>query len=564
MKFNSSQYVNYEEMVQVLEAFAAQHPNLVQLSTIGTSAQQRKIWKVAVSDHSKRLSEDKPTFLIDANMHASEVSGTQVCLYSIQKIINDFESNSVLQDLLEKITIVFIPRVCPDAAESYLKNHFEIRSSLYEWPSSDLPHQFVAEDMDGDGVIRLMRVQDPSGTFRCSKKNPEIMVQRTHDDYDPKEIYYNLYPEGRFKTKMSDTGAVRKQNFSSQFGLDLNRQFPAEFRPEGQQKGAGPYPGFVPESKSMIEFVSRSKRLFGHLNLHTYGGLILREPSCLPDEKIPESDVLILNRLAERAAEVSGYIKVNTYKDFRYTDRDVATGTLSDWAYLHRGLFSSVVEIWDVWKAAGLQVKDHVSRYFNPTEDDLVKIFAWAKKTLPNNSFYSRWKKYKHPDFGQVEIGGWSKERVFRNPPEKFLKSECEKVYQIIFSQIKTAPMVMLKKKSVKKLNGNQYLITAHFQNVGFLPTNGSEQAVRVEAVQLPQLQLQLQKSQKLVGGEYHQEVSHLKGRSRMLPWHTPLGFVTRPNNHESQMQWTIQGKGEVTISADFQRGGLLKLKIKI
>lgn len=564
MKFNPSHYVNYEEMVQVLQTFEALHPNLIQLSHIGVSAQQRKIWKVTVSNHKKGLAEDKPTFLVDANMHASEISGTQVCLYSIQMIINDFKTDTALQDLLEKIAIVFVPRICPDAAEAYLKNHFEIRSSLYEWPNGDLPHQFLAEDLDGDGFIRMMRVPDPAGTFKCSKKNPEIMVQRTHDDYDPDETYYNLYPEGRFKTKMSATSVVRKQNFSSQYGLDLNRQFPAEFRPEGQQKGAGPFPGFVPESKSMIEFVSQSKRMFGHLNLHTYGGLILREPSCLPDEKIPENDVVILNRLAERAAEVSGYIKVNTYKDFRYTDRDVSTGTLSDWAYLHRGLFSSVVEIWDVWKAAGLQVKDHVSRYFNPTEDDLVKIFAWAKKILPKDAFHSKWKKFKHPDFGEVEIGGWSKERVFRNPPEKLLKAECEKVFQIIFSQIKTAPLVVLKKKSVKKLNANQSLITVHFQNVGFLPTNGSDQAVRVEAVQLPQLQLQLQKSQILVTGEFHQEVSHLKGRSRMLPWHTPLGFVTRPNNHECQMQWTVQGKGEVSIIADFQRGGVIKLKIKL
>lgn len=562
MKFESNKYVNYDEMVHILESFRAFAPNLVRLSTIGTTVENRSIWCVTISNQKVSSPDHKPVFLVDANMHASEISGTQACLYSIHNLITT--TDAVIRDLLDKVTIIFVPRICPDAAESYLKNNFEIRSSLLAWPNDRPPHQFKAMDMDGDGIIRMMRVKDAAGVFKSAKDNPEIMVQRKHDDYESSEDYYFLYPEGRFESKMSGSALVRKQNFNSENGLDLNRQFPAEFRPEGQQKGAGPYPGFVPESRSLIEFICRQTRIFGHLNLHTYGGLVLREPSSLPDEKIPENDVVLLNRLADRAAEVSGYIKVDTYKDFRYTDRDVATGTLSDWAYLHRGLLSSVIEIWDVWKAAGLEVKDHVSRYFNPSEKDLIKIFSWASKVLPKNSFHAKWKKFNHPDFGEVEIGGWSKERVFRNPPESLLKAECEKVFQIIFSQVKAAPLVSLKDKKVKKLSDTQSLITIVFQNTGFLPTNGSDQAIRVGAVSPPRVTLNLQKTQKLIQGELDQEIGHLKGRSRMLPWHTPLGFVTRPNSHECQLQWIIQGKGEVKLEADFQRGGLIQIKVKI
>lgn len=562
MKFESNKYVNYDEMVHILESFRAFAPNLVRLSTIGTTVENRSIWCVTISNQKVSSPDHKPVFLVDANMHASEISGTQACLYSIHNLITT--TDAVIRDLLDKVTIIFVPRICPDAAESYLKNNFEIRSSLLAWPNDRPPHQFKAMDMDGDGVIRMMRVKDAAGVFKSANDNPEIMVQRKHDDYESSEDYYFLYPEGRFESKLSGSALVRKQNFNSENGLDLNRQFPAEFRPEGQQKGAGPYPGFVPESRSLIEFICRQTRIFGHLNLHTYGGLVLREPSSLPDEKIPENDVVLLNRLADRAAEVSGYIKVDTYKDFRYTDRDVATGTLSDWAYLHRGLLSSVIEIWDVWKAAGLEVKDHVSRYFNPSEKDLIKIFSWASKVLPKNSFHAKWKKFNHPDFGEVEIGGWSKERVFRNPPESLLKAECEKVFQIIFSQVKAAPLVSLKDKKVKKLSDTQSLITIVFQNTGFLPTNGSDQAIRVGAVSPPRVTLNLQKTQKLIQGELDQEIGHLKGRSRMLPWHTPLGFVTRPNSHECQLQWIIQGKGEVKLEADFQRGGLIQIKVKI
>ncbi len=571
MLYQHDEYVNYETMVHMLQKFKNQYPQFVHLFSLGKTAENRDLWCFCLSHPGNETPgrtslhwDQKPCFLVDGNMHASEISGTQACLYTIDRLLFESQQPGEIQELLKRITVIFIPRACPDAAESYLKNSLEIRSSKRLWPDPPPPHQFKVQDLDGDGEINLIRVKSPAGVFKLSKQNSEILIQRAHDDFDPIGEYFNLYPEGKFEAQVSESAIIRQQNFSNQNGIDLNRQFPAEFRPEGQQMGAGPIPGFVEESKILIHFISSQTRIYGHLNLHTYGGLVLREPSCLPDEKLPEHDVVVLNRLAEKAAEVSGYTKVDTYHEFRYTDREVTTGTLSDWAYLHRGILSSVIEIWDVWKEAGLEVKEHVSRYFNPKESDLVKIFAWASEHLPKEKFFKSWEKIKHPDFGDAEVGGWKKERVFRNPPEKFLKSECEKVFNIILSQLKTTPIVVIERFAVNKIKDDQFLLTVVFQNQGFLSTNGSEQAIRVGAVQSPRIKIELTQSQKLVAGEFEQNINHLAGRSRLLPWHTPLGFVTRANTHESQVQWLIQGTGDVHLTADFQRGGVVRKNFEL
>lgn len=560
MKYKKNHYYNYDELTDLLNYYSETFPDYIKFESIGVTQEQREIWQVTLTNLKTGQPEEKPGFLIDANMHAPEISGTQVCLYAINEFLSNITSNRGYKSLLDKVCIFFVPRVCPDAAEYYLRTNHEIRSSLEKWPAHESVNQFQQKDVNGDHRILMMRKKDSAGAFKISKSNRRLMIQRKHDDMEDLEennSYYSLYPEGQFDVVGANDNEYFKKNYTAEHGLDLNRQFPSNFRPEGEQIGSGPFPGFVQESKSLMEFICSQTRLFGHLNLHTYGGIVLRAPAGFPEDKISPQDLEVLNHMKKRAAEVSGYYAVNMYKDFRYSERDVNSGTLTDWTFEHRGIYSSAIEIWDVWKAAGLDVKNHIGRYFYTTEEELLKIFSWAKKHFPTNYFYSEWKKFKHPQLGEVEIGGWRKERLFRNPPEKFLEKECEKVFKIIISQLRATPLVTIESKKVKKLSKDTFLLSVVFKNSGFLPTNGSDQAVKTGVIKKPRIKIVLDKNQKIVQGDIHQEVEHLGGRVRFLPWHTPLGFVTRPNTHECRIEWVIKGKGLATVSADFQRGGL-------
>jgi hypothetical protein len=568
MKYRKNHYYNYQELTDFINYYSEAFPDYLQFSSIGLTGQKRNIWVVSLTNFKTGPSDEKPAFLLDANMHSGEITGTQVCIYAIHTILNEIKTNKEFQTLLDRVCIQIIPRICPDAAEHYLNTDEEVRSSMESWPAPRPLNQFCPHDLDNNNMILQMRKRDSSGAFKTSSKNKALMVQRQLDDFDTQEDnseFYSLFPEGYFLDQDKTANDFFKTNYTAQRGIDLNRQFPSNYRPEGEQMGAGPYSGYVLEARSLIEFITSQPRIFAQLNLHTYGGLVLKTPSAYPDEKVLPHDLIVLNQLKNKAAEVSGYYAVDIYKDFRYTERDVSTGTLADWTFEHRGIYSSVIEIWDVWKAAGIsKVNDHVARYFWPKEADLFKIFSWAKKNFPKKYFYADWKKFKHPQLGDIEIGGWKKSRIFRNPPEKLLENECEKVFKIILSQVKITPVIKLKSKKIKRVSKDTTLVSLVYQNSGYLPTHGSEQAIKSGAVKKPLIHLQLDKNQKLIQGDKQFEVDHLSGRTRFLPWHTPLGFVARSNTHEVQVQWLIQGSGTVNIRADFQRGGVNKIKLKI
>lgn len=105
-------------------------------------------------------------------------------------------------------------------------------------------------------------------------------------------------------------------------------------------------------------------------------------------------------------------------------------------------------------------------------------------------------------------------------------------------------------------------MISIVYKNSGFLPTNGSDQAVKAGVIKKPKLGVLLSSKQKLIQGESHFEIEHLSGRVRFLPWHTPLGFLTRANTNECLVEWIVQGKGAIHVRADFQRGGVIETKI--
>ena len=95
----------------------------------------------------------------------------------------------------------------------------------------------TGEDIDGDGRILQMRIEDPNGAWKAHPDEPRLMVRR--DPIETGGKYYRILPEGLLKNYDGVTIKV----LGPKQGLDLNRNFPAGWRPESDQHGAGPVPG---------------------------------------------------------------------------------------------------------------------------------------------------------------------------------------------------------------------------------------------------------------------------------------------------------------------------------
>lgn len=553
--FNPSHYYRYAELTELLKSFVSSNPQLAQLESIGKTTEKRDIWLLTLTNSKTGQHQEKPAFWIDANTHAGEVTGCQASLYFANRLLTGFGKDQEITSLLDHLTFYIVPRISADGAELYLTSPYALRASTVMWPYNEMIESHYPKDLDGNGKILMMRKADSAGTFKISKKNPKLMIQREHADWNSQnEIFYHLYTEGEFHQY---DGFTKK--FSPQYGFDLNRQFPAGFRPEGEQKGAGPYPQYLPEAQALVKAVTERPNITIAHTYHTYGGMVLRPPSGIPDEKLDAHDFYIYKKLSELAAQKMGYKVYSTSKDFKYAHDEVITGIFDDWLYLHRGIVGSTIEIWDVAAQAGMAYKNPTDCYFCPTENHLVAIYDWCEKNLPAGSFHADWVPFNHPQLGEVEIGGWDWKFVFQNPPASFLEKEISKVCDGSLSAAKACPVVKIRSIQKTKLSPGQWKLEVVLCNEGYLGTNGTTQAIKSGAARKPRVQLQLASNMKLLSGKAEFEIEHLAGRSNRQHWHSPVWYSEHPNNNECRLEWIVEGSGDLQLKVNLERGGILK-----
>ena len=191
-------YLDHEAVCAQLVRWAEAYPDLIRLESAGMSPEDRDLTVVVVGREPDRV---RPSAWIDANMHASELCGTNVCLGVIEDLLAlHLEPTAPRHDLspymveaLRESLVYVMPRISPDGAEAVLTQGRFIRSVPR---FDDAPHArayWRREDLDGDGLALLMRVQHPAGEFVESAAWPGLMLRRTLDDAGP---YYHLYPEG--------------------------------------------------------------------------------------------------------------------------------------------------------------------------------------------------------------------------------------------------------------------------------------------------------------------------------------------------------------------------------
>ena len=89
-------------------------------------------------------------------------------------------------------------------------------------------------------------------------------------------------------------------------GLDLNRNFPMEWAPEGEQQGAGPYPLSEPETRAYGEAIVERPNITGHIAYHTFSGVHLRPYAGYDDEHFPTRDLRAYKLIGAGGDEAHG------------------------------------------------------------------------------------------------------------------------------------------------------------------------------------------------------------------------------------------------------------------
>jgi murein tripeptide amidase MpaA len=555
MKTNFDAYLRYGELTRALHALAEEHPGLCKVESIGKSYEGREIWLAELTNLKTGSAETKPAFWVDGNTHAGEVTGSMAALYLIEHLLEKHGSEDLPTRLLDEQAFYVLPRLSPDGAERYLTTASTLRATLRPWPEPEEEPGLHSADVDGDGNILQMRVEDENGEWRASEKDARLMVPRAPDETGA--AYYRLYREGTFK----DYDGFARKIARPLYGLDMNRQYPYHWQAEEEQVGAGPYPLSEPESRAQVDFLLDHKNVFGAHTYHTFCGAILRPYSNRPDDEMPEHDLAVFKALGERGTQITGYPNISVYHDFRYDPKKSITGAFDDWAYDSYGVFAFTIEFWSMARAAGVEVEDFIEFFRNPPEEASLKMLAWNDRELGGDGFVS-WKPFDHPQLGRVELGGWKTKFTAQNPPPKFLRAECEKLTRFALSHAATAPRLQTRLET-EELSQGLRRIELVVENAGYLPTHVTSIAADKNLARPVEVEIELPQGASLVSGEREVELGHLAGRSALAGnrWKSPAFFEGLPSDYASRTVWVVRGEGPVRVEVRAGRAGTARLE---
>lgn len=540
-------YYRYQEITGILRNYAEVYPEYCQLHAIGTTNQGRSIWMLELTDRETGDFSSKPGFALDGNVHAGEVTGSMCCMYFLDYLLTNRKEPEVAW-LLAHYTVYCVPRISPDGAEAYLTTPVMLRSVNKLFPYEELQPGVQPEDLDGDGVIRQMRVKNPNGAFKKWEEDPRVMVKRKPDDIHGE--FYDVYSEGMVCDYQE---AEEVAPAPDKYGDDFNRNFAAWWGVGGR---GGAYGFSNIETRAFAEFLYNHPNLCTCLNFHTSGGMYLYPPAFQGREKAEGEDVKRYQELGRICTAETGYEFVNLHDEFLGPMIAPVGGSVDDFCHFVLGIVSFTCECWDLDARCGFPAK--FPRVKPMSDEDQAKLqsarIRWMEENNGREGF-ADWKPYSHPQLGEVEIGGFDPKHTIQNPPKAFLLQELEKHTRFMLREMKLLPRLEITRAEAKRL-GHSYQVTVQVTNRGYFPTYMTAEGKTIGIAKPVTVTLD---GAEVIQGKAREDVGFLNGFAGVGTYGWGLGGTTEnhlPSTKTLHYVIKAQPGDTVTIRCESPRSG--------
>ncbi len=466
-------YHTYWETVDFLKKWAKDYPELVDLYVVAQSFGGVDIYQVTVTNKKTGKDTDKPAMYVEGNRHSGEVTAGESALWMLHHLLTNYGKNAEATRLIDNFTFYFRPVNNPDGNLLYLETAQTNRSTIrpVDNDRDGLLDEDPAEDLDGDGFVRQMRVKVEMG------KGDAVV-----DERDPKGRLMRRVGAGKgdylMLTEGYDNDGDGRVNEDGIGGLDLHRNYPENWRPEVEdtgrgytQGGAGEYPLSEPETRAVVTF------LFAHPNvsvvntMDTTVPMLLRPPSTSgSDERMYPEDLALYKTFDEKGKKITGYERAgDVYND--YGRGSPLFGHSPDFGYWQYGAIWYGDELWNGGNVGDYN-KDGVT-------DELDRL-NFNDKELKVTRFQP-WTKIIHPQYGEAEVGGWNPKFWSQNPPPEILETWIEREARFNLMLAGSLPKVVMGEPKITAA-GDLYTIELPIENTGAIPT-ALKQALLVRIV---------------------------------------------------------------------------------
>ncbi|MFC1783107.1 M14 family metallopeptidase [Planctomycetota bacterium] len=449
----------YTGTVEYLKAVAQANPNLTDLLEIGKSTLGRPMYVLVISNMQTGTTIDahvelrnmrkenvknvpamkpyqgKPGHWLGGATHGNEFTGTEVCLFTIDKLISGYGSDPQIRQLVDDTTFYICPIINPDGVYNSVEGDISQRqnSELKDDDGDGKINEDGPDDLNGDGHITQFRYRDPEGQYVIDDVDPRLMVRLGRDE-ETTEQRYSVVTEDK------DNDGDDRRGEDGERGIDLNRNFPEGWmRDDGLPGGSGLYATSAPETQAVCEFFTNHTNILMAQFYHTSGGFTYRPIGTEPDTGIAPRDLAILDFIMGKkylemigeevpeawlhpedidkfkaemeAAGGNQYDILRGYKPPRgwrpsyneNSDQRYSYGMATSWAYKQFGAYSITTELWN----SGKDMKGIGE--FTGADANVQRERALLKYQDEEfgGKFFIPWTRFTHPELGRGEIGGW-------------------------------------------------------------------------------------------------------------------------------------------------------------
>ncbi len=219
-----------------IEQLRMANPSLVKVHKLAVTPGGREMLMIEIGKSGTAV----PAVLTGANFSGLTPLATEAALALASRIVSDASLNSGL-------TWYIIPVGNPDAYARYFTRPLwsdPANSRPFNDDTDDQTDEDGYNDLDGNGIITLMRVKAHDGTWIPVESEPRLM--RKADAAKGEKGIYKLYTEG------IDDDGDGQYNEDVPGGTNVNVNFPHLFKNFGRRSGL--YPGSEPESEALLRF----------------------------------------------------------------------------------------------------------------------------------------------------------------------------------------------------------------------------------------------------------------------------------------------------------------------
>ncbi|SHO63825.1 M14 family metallopeptidase [Algoriphagus zhangzhouensis] len=512
LAFGQSDYPTLSQLNQRLQRIGSNAS--AELKSLTKTAGGKDIWVLKIGTGNI---DEKPAIAVVGGVEGYQVVSVELATKFAESLISDHA------DALEKTTFYIFPNMSPDAYEQYhaeLKYERRGNATSVDHDRDGAPGDNGYSDLNGDGYITMMRVEDPMGEYVVSKDDERVMIKADRSKGEAGK--YSLYPESKDDDQDGKFAEDLKEGIA--FNKSMTYKFPV-FEPL-----AGDIPVSQLESRALLDYLFEQWNIFAFVTFSPANNLSSPLKYSAPNAK-KRVVTSILEKDQALNAMVSG-IYNETISAKPYMQNNQGTdGDFFQWAYFHFGRLS-------------FGTPGYWTPEFKGKSNEEVNYLAWAD-SLGNTEVFVPWTEVSHPDFPgkKVEVGG-IKPFAMSNPSYDKVDKIAEEHTDFILKLAAIQPSLEVQNLKIESIGNGLTRISLDLFNNSPLPTH-SEMGERSRWLRKVRIDFGASED-RLISGEKIQLIDVI------------------PAFGKESLSWIVKGKGDVTMKAGASHVGFINATFKL